>query len=118
MNKRSLQFVCVKCLENVFRIGRKVNLSLKLCGKCTKLSGYETVPVLEKVPYNLPQLPQVGVLLQEGSQPLVDQFTDLASQTMHYKIQYYRDLLNKVEELSTKNVNKTFYELWNTAKEL
>ena len=31
------KFTCVKCNEPVFKLGKKVNLDLKLCGYCNSL---------------------------------------------------------------------------------
>ncbi len=97
MNNKTVQFNCSKCQIPVYRLGVKVNKESQLCGKCN-------------------EQPISQALIETKLEPLATHF-EHNFDSVEKKIEYYRQQLNKVEELSKTNTTLSFLELWNLAKQ-
>ena len=99
MNKKTVQFNCVKCTTPVYRLSKKVDQVNKVCGKCNQDQPIETNNGCIVV-QDTSESPQTSI----GGQFYVQD-----------KIKHYRAKLDQVEVLSQQDTNASFMDLWQKA---
>ena len=131
MKSKSVQFVCVKCNEPVYRLGVKVNKTKLLCGYCNKLKKRGKV-VNQDRPIKATKLPPVETSPTNPDKITVDDVfktpnpstaipeTGNKTQDIVERISQYHSLLSRVIELLLElkpDHNETFLSLWTKAKQ-
>jgi|SRR3989304_5345753 len=131
MKSKTVQFVCVKCNEPVYRLGVKVNFGLKLCGYCSKLKKKGKV-VDQDGPVKATKLPSVETFPTNPDKITVDDVFKTPNPSMSIpetgdntkdiveRINQYHSILSRVIEslLELKpDHDETFLSLWTKAKQ-
>jgi transcription elongation factor Elf1 len=107
MRSKTVQFTCEECKQDVYRLGKKVNLSLKICGKCNNSRPLPASQVAPKV--------RESVKVAENVAEIAEQSASVSSDVKAALVQY-RNILDRVEKLMVEYPQATFIELWEKAK--
>ena len=128
MKTKTLQFTCIKCNSEVYRLGKKVDIKHKTCGKCidkslVQLFGDSNLKPPSKVVETKNStkgdmaLDDVFKTPNPQIEPL--QTTGDKTQDILARVEQYRVVLSKVVELVAElkqDHSETFLTLWGKAK--
>jgi len=118
MKLKQIKFVCQICNSPIFRLSKLVNLSKFVCSKCNCSPELkETIGALPEKVLELEQNqakfeikePEAYPTIATKDKPLEKAPTQPIA---FFKIQEYKERLDKVEALSYSEPETTFYELW------
>jgi hypothetical protein len=112
MRSKTLQFVCLECKSEVFRLGSKVDKTALLCGKCNT-----NKPQKDPCLFN-PDYQEKSV--QESvkvAQNVIGIASESESTDVLAALTGYRNRLNKVESLMVQYPQETFLQLWERTKQ-
>lgn len=107
MKNKNVKYNCSSCNDPVYRVGKGTNLSLKLCGKCSKKQGVTPVPVSNEIDLPEPEPSNITIASKTELQKTVADF-----------LMKYRAMLNRVEKLAEEHPNETPLSLWHRCRSL
>jgi len=123
-------FTCVDCNKQVFKQGKRVNLTSKLCGYCNSLKKGKkelkdkTVISPKQNPVELssvnPDKITVDDVFRTPNPPLEFKESKDNTQAIVERVSQYHSLLSRVIELLSElkpDHNETFLSLWTKAKQ-
>src|SRR3989304_751232 len=100
----NIQFMCRSCKKPVFRLGKSVNKSDQLCGRCNTFDRTDPAP---KLP-------------QKRTEQAVETTNSLESHAIQdsnrQSVAYFRKKLDLVEQFLASHPDAGFHELWTMAE--